>query len=146
MVVSYQDVYRQEVKNLFFENVPTYFAEEEWLDLEQYLDQNGETYFCAQINSKIVGCGGYHFSNDSIARLSWSFMHPNYIRKGIGKRLILHCTKAISQNPAIQQIEVWTSQYAYQFYEKLGLSVVKIKRDYWAKGFDLYKMEVSLSQ
>ncbi|MHA7057839.1 hypothetical protein ACWGOQ_0011500 [Aquimarina sp. M1] len=33
---------------------------------------------------------------------------------------------------------VRTSQFASKFYEKMGFALVKIEKDFWVDGFDLY--------
>ena len=35
-----------------------------------------------------------------------------------------------------------TTQLAFQFYEKMGFELDKTKKDFWAKGFDLYQMKM----
>ena len=42
---------------------------------------------------------------------------------------------------SVLRITVRTSQLAFGFYEKRGFELKGIEKDYWAEGFDLYRME-----
>ena len=42
-------------------------------------------------------------------------------------------------------IEVRTSQFADKFYEQFGFVTKEVINDYWAKGFDLYRMDQTIS-
>ena len=42
---------------------------------------------------------------------------------------------------SVRRITVRTSQLAFGFYEKRGFELKGIEKDYWAEGFDLYRME-----
>ena len=69
-----------------------------------------ETYYIILNNNEIIGCGGWSFrktlfgssarkDRDSerldpasgAARIRAFFIHPNYVRKGLGKKLLIHC-------------------------------------------------------
>ena len=69
---------------------------------------------------------------------------PIFKGKGIGKQLVQHRIEVIKTKPDIERIIVRTSQLVYQFYEKCGFQLITVKKDFWAKGFDLYKMEIKL--
>ncbi|WP_101448302.1 GNAT family N-acetyltransferase [Aquimarina sp. MAR_2010_214] len=139
-IIRYSEEQLSEIKNIFFLNVPEYFAEKEWYDLTNYLKIHGKTYFVVKNEREIIGCGGYHKSNDTTARLSWDFIHPEFKGKGIGRKMILHCIEEIEKDVSNDSIEVWTSQHAHQFYAKFGLKTYDIKENYWEEGLHLYKM------
>lgn len=121
--------------------VPTYFAEEEIADLDRYLDQEIELYFVAELHGRIVAAAGINFEKEAgIGKLSWDFVHPEEQGKGIGKKMLQHRLEILKSMNDIQIISVRTSQLAFQFYEKNGFEIVDIRNDYWAPGFDMYKM------
>lgn len=123
-------------------NVPKYFAEEEIEDFRLYLDHEVELYYVAQRNNQIVGAGGINFEeNRSIAKISWDFIHPEYQQAGIGTRLLAHRLAVLQTMDDVKRIFVRTSQLAYPFYQKNGFVLLETVKDYWAEGFDLYRME-----
>jgi ribosomal-protein-alanine N-acetyltransferase len=132
-----------EVKRIFLENVPKFFGREELEDLADYLLLHYETYFVLIKDDCIVGAGGYHFPSTTRARLSWNFVSPSYQGRGIGKKLIQHCMNEIQKhNP--EEMEVWTSQFAFKFYERFGFKTIETKDDFWEKGLHLHKMTLAI--
>lgn len=122
--------------------VPTYFAENEINDFENYLDHEIEQYFVVEVNRKIIGSGGINFENDfKTGKISWDFIAPEYHGKGIGELLLNHRINILKSMPDIDSIRVRTSQLSYTFYEKNGFVIQEIIKDYWAPGFDLYQMK-----
>jgi ribosomal protein S18 acetylase RimI-like enzyme len=132
-----------EVKRIFLENVPKFFGLEELGDLADYLLLHHETYFVLIKDDCIVGAGGYHFPGIKKARLSWNFVSPSCQGLGIGKTLIQHCMNEIQKhNP--EEMEVWTSQLAFKFYERFGFKTIETKDDFWVKGLHLHKMTLAI--
>lgn len=124
-------------------NTPEYFDLAEKNDFEKYLNEGVEDYFVIEYKGKIVGAGGINYiKHESTARFSWDMINPNLQGLGYGRELILHRIKHINTQCEINKIEVRTSQYAYRFYEKMNFKLVKIEKDYWAEGYDLYLMEL----
>jgi ribosomal protein S18 acetylase RimI-like enzyme len=122
-------------------NVPEYFAESEIEDLDNYLDDEIEQYFVAEINEEIIGAGGINFDSDyKIGIISWDFINPKFQGIGLGTNLLRYRIELLKSMKSIETISVRTSQLAYKFYEKNGFVLKEIKKDYWAKGFDMYKM------
>ena len=129
-------------------NVPKYFAKRELKDFENYLENEIEQYFVVELNAKLIGAGGINFDkNKTIGKISWDFIHPEYQGRGIGKKLLRHRLERL-EPMGVKRISVRTSQMAYTFYEKNGFVLREVTKDYWANGFDLYKMiyENSLKQ
>lgn len=123
-------------------NTPAYFSTEERKDFMYYLDNEIEQYFVVELDGEIVGCGGINFAEDNTAgRISWDLLHPSYQGKGIGSRLLQHRIAVLQSIGDIKSISVRTSQLAWRFYEKNGFRLTEIVEDYWAEGYDLYRME-----
>lgn len=123
--------------------VPTHFAEEEVLDYENYLREETEAYFVVEREGELIAAGGVNFRADGItARISWDMVHPEFQGKGIGRDLLHHRLDLVKDMSHIQKVDVRTSQHAHRFYEKSGFRLQEVRPDFWAKGFDLYHMEM----
>ena len=145
MIRPYQIEDKQKVIDLLRLNIPQYFDYTEESDFIQYLDNFAEHYFVVEETGQLIACGGINYLEDeSIARISWDMVHPDFQSKGIGKQLSLYRINEIKKNVKVKVILVRTSQLAFKFYEKMGFTLEKIEKDYWAKGFDLYLMNMSL--
>jgi ribosomal-protein-alanine N-acetyltransferase len=138
---AYQDEDKDQVLDLLRLNTPLFFAPEEEKGLVYYLDHEIEYYYVLEIDQLIVGCGGFNFSGDvSTGKISWDILHPDYQGQGLGTALLKYRIRQLKTFEALENILVRTSQIVYPFYEKNGFKLVDIKKDYWAKGFDLYHM------
>lgn len=141
--------YLKKDKNALIEllnlNIPQFFDESEVSDFIEYLEKHIESYFIAEIEGKIIGCGGINYKNQQKkAIISWDIIHPDFQGKGIGKKLLLYRINEIKKNKLIETIIVRTSQHADKFYEKCGFKLEKVEKDYWAKDFDLYEMIIKI--
>ncbi len=130
------------VLNLLRLNTPKYFSPEEYNDLEYYLENEIEYYYVIEMESKIVGSGGFNLIEDKTTGvISWDILHPDFQRKSLGSALLKYRIQEIQKFENVHKIIVRTSQLVYKFYEKLGFNVTGVVEDYWAKDFDLVKME-----
>lgn len=129
---------------IFNLNVPQYFAAHEIEGLKEYLQQPhyASTFVVLEQAGQIVGAGGYHFLDAHTGQLTWDFLHPDFQGQGLGRQLIQYCLDELQRNKSLQIIQVRTSQFAYPFYEKFGFATQEIVPDYWAEGFDLYRMQI----
>ncbi len=126
-------------------NTPAYFAPEEKEDLINYLNNHSENYFVVEYGKAIVSCGGYNYSDEKgVIRISWDMVDPQYQGMGFGTRLTEFRIELIRQLPDIKKIEVRTSQLAYKYYERFGFGLKEVTKDFWAAGFDMYRMEMDL--
>lgn len=133
-----------EILNLLDLNTPKYFSADERDDLIDYLNHHIEQYFVLELEGIIVGSGGINFSEDkTVGKISWDLFHPEYQGKGLGSQLTNYRIELLKCLDHIQTISVRTSQVAYVFYQKMGFELLEVVPDYWAKGFDLYRMELA---
>ena len=143
MIRKYTTKDKSRVFELFRLNTPNYFDATEQSDLENYLKNQLEDYFVYIENSKIIGAGGInYYLKENRARISWDMIDPKWHGIGIGKKLTQHRINHLNSSPKIEFISVRTSQLAYQFYEKMGFELDEVKKDHWAKNFDLYLMHM----
>lgn len=97
------------------------------------------------LTKKLVGCGGINFSDNRMTgKISWDILHPEYQGKSLGTYLLEYRIKKLKSIDSVQRITVRTSQLAYKFYEKRGFELLEVKKDYWARGFDMYRMEYKI--
>jgi len=139
---EYKTEDKKQIVNLLRLNTPKYFAPEEEVDLIHYLDNEIELYYVIEFENDIVGSGGINFAeNKTIGKIGCDILHPDYQGKSLGTQLMEYRIDKLKSIESVQRIMVRTSQVAYEFYEKKGFSLIKIVKDYWAKGFDMYNME-----
>lgn len=144
MIRSYQPGDKERLLSIFQLNTPQYFDPKETVDFENYLEQNGSTYLTIVQDNEIVGGTGYYVKEeDKSGRITWIFFDPSYSRMGLGRSAVNYCLHLLSQDERVEKFVVTTSQLAYKFFEKFGYRTVKIEKDYWGKGLDLYEMEMS---
>lgn len=130
------------VLQLFDSNTPQYFDETERAGLVHYLENETEDYFVMEEQGEIVGAGGINYEPQTkTAVISWDIIKPSEHGKGIGRKLTQHRIQHINTKADIEKIIVRTSQHTYEFYKKMGFKLLKVEKDYWAEGFDLYWME-----
>lgn len=142
LIRGYKDSDKAKVLNLLKLNTPAYFSPEEEKDLIYYLDHEIENYYVVEIDKKIVGCGGINYEdNHTIGKISWDILHPDFQKKGIGTLLLKYRIGVLNSMEMIKTISVRTTQLTHKFYQKSGFKLKEVKENYWAKGFDLYKME-----
>lgn len=136
---------KEAVLKLIRLNIPQYFAPEEEADLSQYLDNEREFYYVLLSGVEIIGCGGINMAdNGTRGKISWDIIHPDWQGRSLGS-LLLKYRINILMSMGINRITVRTSQLAYQFYQKRGFILKSIKKDYWAKGLDMYFMKYTVN-
>ena len=111
----------------------------------EYLDHHAGNYFVVEEDGLILGAGGYNFTEGGkTVRISWDLFHPNAQGKGLGSQLTRYRIDKIKAHPDVETIMVRTSQLVYKFYERFGFETKEVVKDFWAKGFDLVRMEIRL--
>lgn len=145
MIRPYTHQDKIKVIDLLRQNTPKYFDPSEENDLVKYLEHELQDYFVYEENSQIMGAGGInYFPEEKSARISWDIIHPQSQGRGIGRKLIEHRISHIKNNKNIDSVIVRTSQHVYSFYKKMGFTIEKVEKDYWAKDYHLYLMTMPL--
>ncbi|HMT27717.1 MAG TPA: GNAT family N-acetyltransferase [Bacteroidia bacterium] len=145
VIKKYNDSYRSTLVELLRSNTPDFFSPSEESDLNYYLDNHTENFYTISLKNKIVGCGGFNLTeDDSTAKIAWDIVHPTCHGQGLGSELLKFRIQKIKEIEKIKTISVRTSQFAYGFYKKFGFQTREIIKDYWAEGFDLYKMDADI--
>lgn len=146
-IIEYTSDRNEELFELMTLNTPDYFATEELDDFIYYLDNFADNYYLVEDENRIVACGGFNLTDDhKTARISWDIVHPDFHGSGYGSALIKHRVEQILQIPTVEIILVRTSQLVYRFYEKFGLELREVVKDFWAKGFDMYRLDCKISE
>ena len=137
----YNPSHRETILQLFRLNTPRYFSISEENDLNDYLENHAGHFFIVESGGVVVGCGGYNlFPEHADARISWDIFHPDYQGRGLGSALLRYRVDRLKAIPGLKTITVRTSQLVYPFYKKFGFELKEVVKDYWAEGFDLYRM------
>lgn len=146
MIRAYNPADKEKVLNLIRLNTPRHFAPAEERDLALFLDKEVDHYFVVEENGLLVGAGGFNlFYEEDLVRISWDLIHPDHHGRGIGSKLTRYRIQQIQKNFQVKEIQVRTTQLVYRFYEKMGFTTTRVAKDFWAPGFDLYDMRLTLS-
>jgi GNAT superfamily N-acetyltransferase len=101
------------------------------------------TYYIAEIDNKIVGCGGWSKRNTlyggdqhkeiedplldpvhDAARIRAFFVHPNYARQGIGRQIINLC-EAAAKREGFKSFELGATLPGVPLYEVMGYEAIE---------------------
>ena len=138
---DYNPSRREVILQLFRLNTPRYFSIAEESDFIDYLENHADHFFIVESEGFVAGCGGYNLIPEQAdARISWDIFHPDYQGQGLGSALLRYRIDRLNAVPGLKTITVRTSQLVYPFYEKFGFELKEVVRNYWAEGFDLYRM------
>lgn len=104
---------------------------------------NDGTYFVAELENKIIGCGGWSkrqtlFGGDQAkrnednlldpkiepARIRAFFIHPDFARRGIGKQIISACENAAAE-AGFQQLELAATLPGEPMYTAAGYQAIE---------------------
>lgn len=142
----HQEADRPRLLTLLRLNTPTYFFPTEEADFIDYLDHFADNYYVLEVDGEILGCGGFNLSEDAeTGKISWDIFHPEHQGKGLGSALTQFRIQKIKEIEGVKTISVRTSQMAYKFYEKFGLELREVVKDYWEIGFDLYRLDKDIN-
>lgn len=144
MIRAYNQEDFEQLIRLIQHNTPPFFDASEEILFRNYL-KSVPNYYVIEQNQSIIAGGGFELDDKHTASLSWGMICPNWQRKGVGTELTQFRITEIKKNPDIQKVCIKTSQLAWEFYQKMGFTLLQTEIDFWAKGLDLYVMELDLT-
>lgn len=146
MIRGYEPNDKEILLQLLRLNTPAFFAPEEESDFVKYLALHPHEHYVWEEAQVVLGCAGCSWYPDSDdGRVAWFIVDPKAQGKGIGRGLLEHCLDRLRTNPATRKIIVRTSQLAEGFFASGGFQVEQRERNYWAPGFDLVYMTMTIS-
>jgi N-acetylglutamate synthase-like GNAT family acetyltransferase len=93
--------------------------------------ESGTFYVAETQNGSVVGCGGWTSERpgsgelvQGLAHIRHFPIHPQWLRRGIGSAIYLHC-ESQAQLAEAQEFECFASLNAEAFYGALGFETVK---------------------
>ncbi len=142
IIRKFKETDKHAIIHLLRLNTPLYFSALEEKDLIDYLKNHAGNYSVIEFDTILVGSGGFNISDDlTIGKISWDIFHPDYQSEGLGTLLLKYRIEKLKKYKTIKTISVRTSQLAHKFYKKNNFQLKEIVKDYWAPGFDLFRME-----
>lgn len=106
-------------------------------------DQDYYNVYVYEENNVILGyhCTGKRSLTDGVYDLYWIVVNPNFQNKGVGKKLLQHAEKFVSENNGRLVLAETSSKESYtstrNFYLKNGYSVLAQIKDFYTKDDNL---------
>lgn len=129
----------------FLTNVPTYFAESEVAEFTHFLASHDVPYLVAEVEGRIVGCGGWAVDSPGAGRLCWGLVHRDCHRLSIGSVLLVARIEALFADEDIAEVGIDTSQLSAGFFERFGFVSRAVVQDGLAPGLHLVSMQLARS-
>ncbi len=124
---------------LFDPHVPASFAPKERADFERFLDDPPPTYYVADHEGAVLGCGGH-----AGERICWLIIAREHQGRGVGRFLMMYLLREIGRlNLPVSTLG--TTPNVVGFYEKLGYRVTDRVPDGYAPGYDRMEMVKKLT-
>jgi N-acetylglutamate synthase-like GNAT family acetyltransferase len=88
------------------------------------------TYYVAETATQLVGCGGWTKeapgsgeTKDGTAHIRHVATHPDWLRQGIGRALLLRCFRDAAA-AGVSRLECHSTLVAVHFYQAVGFTIV----------------------
>ena len=142
--LKYNDLYFGKCLQLFNENCPEYFAENEREDYMNFLEGNPSGYFIGVSDGSVVSAFGIISTPESSrTRLSWILVSPQFKGRGIGVKMMSYAKKTAFKNGS-SAIDIAASHLSSSFFTKFGAEELKITQNGWGPDMHRVDMEIVL--
>lgn len=104
-------------------NVPNRFPEDSKIQHEEYLQELPETNLVAEMDGKVIGCGGYILNHPDYVTFVYGLVHPHYQRIGVGRLLFFGRIAQLQLLESDTIIVICTVKAALPYFKKYGFVV-----------------------
>jgi hypothetical protein len=132
---------------VFDSNVPTAFLPHEREDFEGYLLASADPYYVVACGDEIVACGGTAVEdNGATGVLCWGIVRKDRHRQGIGEYFVRWRIARLALVPSIAAIRIETIEQNLGFFQRLGFLTFEHTPDFYAPGWDRYRMRYQVKR
>lgn len=103
---------------VFDSNMPVYFSAAERVEFEAWLNAPQGSYWVAEHDGVVVGCGGIAPENETLASVTWLMVAGHLRGQGLGRFLLFYLMKALP--PGVTHVRLVTIPTVAGFFEKQG--------------------------
>jgi ribosomal protein S18 acetylase RimI-like enzyme len=139
----YRAADRNHCLDCFDSNASVFFAPEQRIEFEQFLDRQPPGYYVVHDGDDVIGCGGSQDDGDT-ATLAWIMVLRDRQRQGAGSLLITSCMLDILALPRCRAATVECNQHAAAYFERWGFGITSTFADGYAPGIDRVAMGIGL--
>jgi len=129
--------------SLFDANCPEFFAPNERLDYEGFLEANPLNYELCLIEGHIAGAFGLIGDGLQHNSLNWILLDPRSHGMGIGSAIMNRVTR-LGRTSGVNLVSIAASHKSAPFFAKLGATEIAVIDDGWGKGMHRVDMELRL--
>lgn len=141
---SYRDDYRDSCLNLFDENCPDFFAENERADYAEFLAKKPKNYKVGLSKGIVSAAFGLEFELDAgKARITWIMVSNSFKGRGVGVEM-MKWARALAYDREASVIDIAASHLSAPFFEKFGAIVTKETHNGWGPEMHRIDMELHL--
>lgn len=128
---------------IFDANCPSFFAPNERVDYERFLETSPKGYEVCEMAGRVVAAFGLLGDGRHEVRLNWIMLHPRSKGLGLGSTIM---ERVIAQGRASQSplIGIAASQKSAPFFARFGAVETLRIEDGWGPGMDRVDMEIVL--
>ncbi len=142
--LNYDDSYFDKCIEMFNENCPEYFAENEREDYIGFLDENPSGYFVGISEDAVVSAFGVISNSETLrTRLSWILVSPKCKGSGIGIEMMNYAIEASVKRGA-SAIDIAASHLSAPFFAKFGAEELSETQNGWGPGMHRVDMKIKL--
>ena len=140
--LKYNGSYFEKCLEMFNDNCPEYFAENERNDYIGFLEENPGDYFIGVNENSVVSAFGVIQEDESSRiRFSWILVSPKFKGNGVGMKMMNHAKEIASKNGA-SAIDIAASHLSAPFFAKFGAKKLNKTLHGWGPGMHRVDMQI----